>query len=298
MVPIEAADGQKGFAPLAGGAIFNTAIALGRLGVDVSFFSGLSRDLFGQTLCRTLEASGVSSDIAFYSDLPTTLAFVRLEDGHATYTFYDENTAGRSFGPSDLPGRIDADALYFGGISLISEPAADAYRALAEREAGSKLIMLDPNIRPGFIDDEDRYRSRMRAMIAAADVIKVSDEDLAWLFPGQQVSAAIEVLQGGGERIVILTEGAKGATAFRAGKEPVFAASEKAEVVDTVGAGDTFNAGFLAALQKGGAMSKDRLRIVSEDELSAALALGAKVAAVTVSRKGANPPWASELGLS
>src|SRR5262245_43961277 len=123
MLPRESMAGEPAFAPYAGGAVFNTAIALGRLGVPVGFFSGLSSDLFGQQLREALTASRVSTDYANISDRPTTLAFVRLVDGHATYTFYDENTAGRMLTEGDLPPlAADVQAMLFGAISLIPEP--------------------------------------------------------------------------------------------------------------------------------------------------------------------------------
>jgi len=293
MIPNE----QGAYQPLAGGAIFNTAIALGRLQTDVAMVSGISTDLFGQQLVETLQASQVQADWLVRSNAPTTLAFVQLNDGHASYTFYDENTAGRSFTSTDLPSLPDsASCLYFGGISLISEPAADAYVAMAARDAPDKVIMVDPNIRPSFIVDEQRYRARLQELLAIADIIKVSDEDLAWLVPGESSELGqIESLRIKTNSIVIVTHGAEGATAYKQGAEIAKAASEKAQVVDTVGAGDTFNAGVLASLAEQGCLQKASLSNTNSKQIQTALAKGAKVAAVTVSRAGANPPWSNEL---
>ncbi|MFT6683500.1 MAG: fructokinase, partial [Loktanella salsilacus] len=138
MLPRETPAGEAAFAPYAGGAVFNTAIALGRLGSQVQFFSGLSSDLFGEQLRTVLADSKVDSSPSHISDRPTTLAFVRLLNGHATYAFYDENTAGRMLTAADLPD-ITADALFFGGISLVVEPCGEAYKALMLREAPTKL---------------------------------------------------------------------------------------------------------------------------------------------------------------
>ena len=152
MIPTPVTDGGSGFVPHSGGAVFNTAISLGRLGVPVGFVTGLSTDLFGEQLKNTLAESNVETTFSIVSGLPTTLAFVRLTDGHATYTFYDENTAGRSLRPDQLPALPDSvAAMYFGGISLISEPCAEFYAALAAREAEQRVIMLDPNIRTSFV---------------------------------------------------------------------------------------------------------------------------------------------------
>jgi fructokinase len=295
MIPIVSDGGQAGFAPHAGGAVFNTAIALGRLGVAPGFLTGLSTDLFGQLLSDTLKESGVDATFSLLSDLPTTLAFVKLTNGHATYTFYDENTAGRSLTPVQLPDLPDQiDALYFGGISLISEPCADFYAALAARESGRRLIMLDPNIRVSFIRNEPRYRARLEAMIAHTDILKVSDEDLGWMVPGAQ-GIADKVAALSGPRVVIVTRGGDGALAFLDGQPPVEVPARRVTIVDTVGAGDTFNAGVLASLAGQGFLRKGNLAAIGTTELHSALSHGAAVAAVTVSRAGANPPWAHEL---
>ena len=161
MVPVLSESGQTSFTPLVGGAIFNTAIGLGRLGTQVGMLSGVSNDLFGQQLQQALVDSKVDTSYLIRSNSPTTLAFVTLNEGHASYTFYDENSAGRSVERADLPNLSNLkndgkalSALYFGGISLINEPAADAYCALAQRYAADMVIVLDPNIRTNFISNE------------------------------------------------------------------------------------------------------------------------------------------------
>lgn len=297
MIESRAEDGSVSYAAHVGGAIFNTAIALGRLGAKPGFLSGLSQDTFGVQLLDALTASHVDTSQVIVSDRPATLAFVQLTDGHASYTFYDENTAGRMLEPADLPSLPDAvTALYFGGISLISEPCGEFYAALAEREASGRLIALDPNIRPGFIRDEARYRARLERMLGLADIVKVSDEDLNWIMPGEKsLGKKIEDLRARGPELVILTKGSAGASAWHTSGDEVSVAAQRVESVDTVGAGDTFNAGVLAHLQQIGMLSKSRLRDLGPDALRDALAYGSRVAGVTVSRAGANPPWASEL---
>ncbi len=295
MLPRATSGGESAFAPHAGGAVFNTAIALGRLGTPVSFFSGLSTDLFGQILADTLAASGVSSDLAHRADRPTTLAFVTLKDGHASYAFYDENTAGRMLSEADLPAiPDDVGAMFFGGISLMVEPCARAYEALCLREAPSRVTMLDPNIRPGFIRDADTYRARIDRMLAVADIVKLSDEDLAWLTGHNDIAAGVAEVRAKGPALVCITRGGDGVTGY-AGGDPIEVAAKRVEVVDTVGAGDTFNAGFLASLHDAGALSKGTVRGLAPDIIREALALGAAAAAVTVSRAGANPPTRDEL---
>mgnify|MGYP000480579443 FL=1 len=297
MIPVINDNGEISLMPKSGGAVFNTALALGRLGASTGFISGLSHDLFGKQLTDYLHSSKVDTSLAVNSNRPTTLAFVELTNGQASYTFYDENTAGRMLEPDDLPTiPNEVNTLFFGGISLISEPAADFYAALAVNESQSKMIVMDPNIRAGFITNEQRYRDRLNRIIAHTDMLKVSDEDLDWIIPSElTVDEKVAQISGMGPTIVLLTKGSDGAAAYINGRLAAEVPAQKAEVVDTVGAGDTFNAGVMAQLTKEGLVTKDQLANVSHEQLERALAYGAQVAAVTVSRAGANPPWASEL---
>ncbi|CUH69988.1 2-dehydro-3-deoxygluconokinase [Thalassovita autumnalis] len=297
MIPERTVSGGSGYVPYAGGAVFNTAIGLGRLGADVALFTGISTDGFGQLLEQALTDSRVSTDYLVHSDRLTTLAVVQLKNGHATYNFYDDNSAGQSLRSSDLPQLPDSvQALYFGGISLVNGPAADTYAEFATQEETRRLIMLDPNIRPGLAEDEAIYRSRLDRMLTVTDIVKLSDEDLDWLVPGPASHAEkIQAMIAKGPMLALLTKGAEGAEAFHRNGSTASVASEKVEVVDTVGAGDTFNAGALAKMQSLGILSRDTLNDATEDQLSDVLAHAAKVAAVTVSRAGANPPWSDEL---
>lgn len=297
MIPTPTETGSDGFVPHSGGAVFNTAIALGRLGVPVGMLTGLSSDMFGRQLADGLAASHVDTSYVITSERPTTLAFVHLRDGHATYNFFDENTAGRMLAPDDLPDLSSGvSSLYFGGISLACEPGANTYATLLEREGKDRAVMLDPNIRPQFIQDADAYRARLDRMMARTDIVKVSDEDLDWILPAPlSLVEKVRQLQKKGPSIVILTRGGEGATAFLPDGAELSVPAHKADIVDTVGAGDTFNAGVLAKLHELGALQKPRLRTLPANTLRAALEHGARVAAVTVSRAGANPPWANEL---
>jgi fructokinase len=293
MLPRTSTLGENSFAPYAGGAVFNTAIALGRLGAPAGFFSGISSDFLGQILIDELAASKVDTSACHIADRPCTVAFVKLVNGQATYAFYDEETAGRMLQTDDLP-KVTADALFFGGISLVAEPCGSTYEALMLREAPTRVCMIDPNIRPGFIKDEASYRARIDRMLAAADIVKLSDEDLHWLMGAGEISELANRVLAMGPKLVCITEGAKGATGYSAAGA-VFVAANRVEVVDTVGAGDTFNAGVLASLSAAGLLTKSGVAALSEDAIRAALTLGGKAAAVTVSRAGANPPWAHEL---
>lgn len=295
MLPRRSTLDEPAFAPYSGGAVFNTAIALGRLGVPVEFFSGLSSDLFGRQLRATLAESKVGSRYAHISGRPTTLAFVHLVDGHATYVFYDEGTAGRMLSTDDLPAfEGNVDALLFGAISLIPEPCGSAYEALMQRETPNRVTMLDPNIRPAFIPDREKHLARIQRMIAMADILKLSDEDLGWFGVTGATEDAIAQWLELGPKLVVMTRGSQGATGYTKNHK-VFVTPKPVKVVDTVGAGDTFNAGILASLHEQGALSKPRIASLSKAEIRDALSLGAAAAAVTVSRAGANPPWRHEL---
>lgn len=296
MLPRIATTGEAAFAPYAGGAVFNTAIALGRLGAPSAFFSGVSTDMLGEILADTLTASKVDTQFLARSARPTTVAFVKLVDGQATYAFYDVGTAGVMLAENDLPTLpATVSTLFFGGISLVNDPAASTYEALQAREAPTRVTMIDPNIRPGFIaGKEPEYRARIERMIARADIVKLSDEDLHWLLGAGDIESLARSILAKGPKLVFITEGAAGARAITASQNR-FVAAHKVTVADTVGAGDTFNAGALCALHEAGALTKTRVASLSDAELDAALHLGVQSAAVTVSRAGANPPWRNEL---
>jgi fructokinase len=297
MLPRETTKGEKGFAPYAGGAIFNTAIALGRLGVPTAFFTGLADDMMGEILIETLKASNVDASPCAIVARPSTIAFVKLVNGQATYAFYDEGTAGRMISEADLPVLDDScEALHFGAISLIPSPCGETYEALMKREQAKRVISLDPNIRPGFIKDKPAHMARINRMAAMSDILKFSDEDLEWFgIAGDHEQLAKHWLDHGA-KLVVITKGAEGATGYTRSLK-VSVPSERVTVVDTVGAGDTFDAGILASLKMNNLLTKAQVASLGEAALRDALALGAKAAAVTVSRAGANPPWAKEIGL-
>ncbi|AQZ50156.1 carbohydrate kinase family protein [Martelella mediterranea] len=297
MLPRETTKGEPAFSPYAGGAVCNTAVALARLGRPTGFFSGLSSDLMGDIIREKLDASNVDHSYVATSDRPTTLAFVKLVNGAASYAFYDENTAGRMITEADLPEiGDDCRAMHFGAISLIPEPCGSTYEALLMREAEKRVISLDPNIRPSFITDADKHRARIERMAAKADILKFSDEDLDWFGLEGSLDDKARHWIAAGASLVVVTRGSDSTIGYTA-TEKVEVASEKVEVVDTVGAGDTFDAGILASLDLAGLLTKDKVRTLSANAIRDALALGAKAAAVTVSRAGANPPFAHEIGL-
>lgn len=297
MIPEETIKNTNGFVPYPGGAIFNTAIGIGRLECDVGLMSGISTDIFGQQLMAELSASNVDTSNVLLSDRPTTLAFVQLTDGQASYLFYDENSAGRMISVEDMPHQLDAvKAFLFGGISLHCNPGAEAYVQFAETRTNGSVIIVDPNIRPAFISNEILFRKQIERMFRLADIVKVSDEDLNWFFPEPQPSETkIAKLQKLGPALVILTCGGSGVKAWKHERDSVFVDSLKVDVVDTVGAGDSFNAGFLTSLAEAGLLNKAAIKVISENNIIEAVNFGVRTAAITVGRVGPNPPWRNEL---
>ena len=295
MLPRQLPSGEDVFYPVAGGAIFNTAIALGRLGCDAGMVSGISSDMFGDQLIEALQTSKVDTQYCVRIDQPTTLAFVKLTNGQAQYSFFDENSAGRSLSADKVPNFSQTiSAFHFGAISLIPEPCGSAYEALLTDNADHSVISLDPNIRPSFITDAASHRARINRMISKADIVKVSDEDLDWIIEGGDHKSAISSWLEEGVKVVLITEGAAGVTAYnKAGK--CHQAAKKVEVVDTIGAGDTFNAGFLAGLEEKGCLTKAALADIDNNNLLHALNMANNVAAFTVSQAGAVPPWREQI---
>ena len=294
-LPRKSADGAAVYQPFCGGSVYNTAIALGRQGISTGFFSGLSSDFFGDMLRDGLKASHV--DLAYVKtwDRPSTLAFVKLTDGHARYSFFDDNSACRMLAKKHLPKLAKkVEALHFGSISLIPEPGGTTLEALMEREAKARVITLDPNIRPSLIANRRAHLKRLGRMISMADIVKTSDEDIQWMTGKTEFAGTAKKWLKDGAKIVVVTRGGEGVEAYTRGfaiRQPAV----KVKVADTVGAGDTFTAGLLAALSQAKLLYKKKLEGISEPQLDAALAFAAKAAAVTVSRPGADPPWAHEL---
>lgn len=284
-----------GFRPLPGGSVYNTALALGRLGAPTGFLWPLSRDSFAGLLTGPLGKAGVDMSACPRSNRPTALAYVTFAKGEARYAFRDRGSAGRMFAVADLPRvRPDLSALFIGGISLAAEPCGTTVETFAAETAANGVpVMIDANVRPFFITDETAYRRRLDRLFRLSHVVKLSLEDCAWLWPGREPAAISAHLLGCGVRLVLITTGAGGASVTTP-RHHLRTPAKAARVADTIGAGDSFNAGLLDALLRQGALGGN-LADLDEHRLTDALDRASRVAAVTVSRAGADPPWAHEL---
>ena len=275
-----------------GGGPFNTARALGRLEVPVGYLGRLSTDAFGRRLRQALVDDGVDVSTALTTDDPTTLALAELDErGQASYRFYLDGTSVPGVEPSSavaaLPARVDA--VHVGTLALAVEPFATASEAVIDRLAGQALVLVDPNVRPAIIRDRTAYLARLDRVLARADVVKVSDEDLAWLRPGEAPDAAGQALLALGAGVVLVTMGGEGVLVItRHGIEAV--ATPVVTVVDTIGAGDTFAAGILAWWH-----DHDHPDLADAVPAGGAARFATRVAAYTVQQAGAQPPRRRDL---
>ncbi|TQI75149.1 fructokinase [Bosea sp. AK1] len=283
---------------VAGGSPFNVAIGLARLGIEASFLGGVSRDGFGTLLADLLAREGVDSRHLVRTERLTTISVVATgKDGHPSYSFHGEGAADRSLTPADLPQALpDAvQALTFGSYTMAVEPVGSAFAALAERERGRRVISVDPNLRPTVIGDMSGWHRAAERFYRTATVIKASDEDIRIAWDGQLgMAEAAAYWLGLGARLVVVTQGGQGATAYSAAGQ-VSVPGHEVAVQDTVGAGDTFHAALLARLSQTGRLSPEAIAVLDREALAGLLAYAAAAAAITVTRRGADLPTAAEV---
>ena len=277
-----------------GGAAFNAARTIGRLEQPVAYLGRVSTDTFGTRLQGMLERDGVELDSMVSTDDPTTLALAEVDhEGVARYRFYERGTAVPGLTPevaiAALPESVDM--LHVGTLAITLEPVASALEAVVDHLAVHALIAVDPNIRPTVIDDEPGYRERLERILSRSHVVKVSEEDLAWLDGDQPPVEAVRGLLAHGPTLGLLTRGPNGALVVTRTAE-VAVPAPRAKVVDTIGAGDAFGGGFLAWWSEHG-LTRDDLGTI--DLAVEATTFACLVAARTCSRPGAEPPFRSEL---
>ena len=313
-----------------GGSPFNLAVGLARLGQPVGFFSAISTGFAGERLMRALVSEGVDTRAVARSDAPTTLSLIGLDaQGVPSYAFYGEGCADRLLAEADL-ARVPAGitAVNIGSYATVVEPIASTLRALIERErargdtgdthdthggapGARALIAYDPNIRLNVEPDLRRWRDQLAWMLPRTDLLKVSDEDLGLLQPGIGVGISVGISVGAadfdafdafaanalahGVKAVVITRGALGAIGWTAqGRSSIPPVA--VDVIDTVGAGDTFQAALLTWLAEQGALSPQALAALTPEQLHDALGFAARAAAITCSRRGADMARRTEVG--
>jgi fructokinase len=291
--------GEPEYTPHVGGSNFNSSIALGRLGSNSYYFGAISNDSYGELIEDCLRGSNVKEDFIIKTNRPTTLAYADVVDGIAEYTFVDEHSAGRMLDQTSLKPFvkrvIKAKALLVGGISLQAEPCGSSWQWLIEQVSGHLPIYLDVNIRPDFIENKRSYFDRFVRLTSKVDIVKISEDDYRYLYGAQDFNKVSKDWLNNGVKLVIFTLGAEGSKVIYDNGKEVFAKSKKVDVVDTIAAGDTFNAGFLLSLDEQGLLDRESLDIISDTQLEKALTFANKVASFTVTKKGANPPWLHQI---
>jgi fructokinase len=296
MVPL-LCGGEQAYAPRPGGSPYNVAIGLARLGPPTAYLGRLSTDVFGRLLRSHLGRNGVDMRYVAGGAEHTTLAFVHKGQGQdVEYDFYSENSADRNLTPRDLPTALapEVEALHFGSFSLALEPGASTLEGLMKSEQGRRVITLDPNVRQHIVGERIAYRSRLEGWVAAADMVKASAADLSWLYPEETAERVAARWLRTGPALVVVTRGGEGSSAFgRQGSAN--AESPRVEVVDTVGAGDSFMSGAVAWLHHHGRLDARRLGEMEDAELEDMLRYANRASAFTVTRAGADPPTETEL---
>lgn len=292
---VQSRDNAGEFSAHPGGSPYNVAITLARLGHTVSLVACTGRDGFGRMLESKARASGVGFDRWQIVTEPTSLAVASLDpDGGATYDFYLDSTAGLAWDDSLVDLVPTGGVLHLGSIASWRPPCGPVVQAMQRRafDSGTTLVSYDPNVRPALIANIDAGRSSIERCVAAAHVVKASDEDLAYLYPDvalHDVAARWHV------PLTVVTLGRNGAVAFGPDGELARCAGRDIAVADTVGAGDSFAGGLLATLADAGVTSPDALEQAGRDVIGAALERAVAVSAMTCERRGAEPPTTAEL---
>ncbi|MFL2762172.1 MAG: carbohydrate kinase family protein [Dehalococcoidia bacterium] len=295
--PIEISD-NRAYLPIPGGSPYNVAIGLGRLGCPVDFIGKLSDDEFGQILRKNLLSNGGRDRFTLSGPEPSTLAFIHIEDDRDPhFSFFSNNSADRNLTTSDLPKCLPSEiqAIHFGSFSLAHEPIASTLEKLIEREHNQRIISIDPNIRPSFVTNKNHYINRLEKLISFATIVKVSTEDISWMYPNQDPNEIISEWIHSGPNLVILTSGAEGSYAESSSGIKSTSPAHPVTIVDTVGAGDSFMSALLWWLSEKKFLNLESMKTLSENDIQNLLLFSNKAASITCGRSGANPPFANEI---
>jgi fructokinase len=297
-LPVKSVDGRDAAVPVAGGSCLNVAVGMARLGAPAGFVGGISTDLFGRMIADHALASQVDLRYAVRSEHQTTLAFVRTVAGEPQYGFYDEATASRNW--IYRRGSIafdEIEAIHLGSTTLVNEEGAAQALAMIDDADASVTISFDPNCRPALVRHKARYVDQMDAFAAAADIVRMSDVDFEFLYGGKDYAGRAKSFIEAGAGLVVVTRGIDGAQAWHGKAGMVEVRAPAIEVVDTIGAGDSFQAALLFALRALGRISAEALIEMNSDELGRALSFASICAAFTCGRAGADPPRATDVSM-
>jgi fructokinase len=296
-LPVKSVDGRDAAVPVAGGSCLNIAVGMARLGAPAGFVGGISTDLFGRIIAGHALTSHVELRYATRSEHQTTLAFVRHVGGEPQYAFYDEATASRNW--THRRGSIpfaEIEAIHVGSTTLANDKGAAQAQAIIEDAGGSTTISFDPNCRPNLVRHKASYVDQMNAFAASASIVRMSDVDFEFLYGGSNYGEWAKSLIAAGASLVVVTRGIKGAQAWHRDAGPVEVQAPATGVVDTIGAGDSFQAALLFALRAIGRIKIGPLAQLTTDELRCALSFASTCAAFTCGRAGADPPRQSDVG--
>lgn len=296
-LPIEGMK-DKAFWAKPGGSPLNVAVGLSRLGVESSFLGKLSWDRFGELLKSHLSENRVDLTFLVRGREPTALSFVNLIKGREPrFLFYGQGTADEKLTLDEIPTNLpdEVKAIHLGSLAMVREPCSTSLAELMRREHRQRLISFDPNIRPEQMLEPAEYRRRFMGWLPFIDLLKLSEADLSYISPESSGEKTVREWLSRGPRLIVVTSGRSGAKAYTQ-SITVAVETPAVEAVDTVGAGDAFTAGLLAALERLGKLSKEALAGLSELDLKRALEYAVKVAAITCTRVGADPPRRTEVG--
>jgi fructokinase len=295
-MPVRAADGRDAYVPVVGGSCLNVAVAMARLDAPAGLVSGISTDLFGTMIADHARRSNVDLRYAVRSPDQTTLAFVRFIGGEPHYAFYDESTAARrwTYRRGSIPF-ASIDALHVGSTTLIDDSVSAETLALIDDASGSATISFDPNCRPNLVRNKADYIRRMDVLAARASIVRMSDADFDFLYSGKEYGPKATALIAGGASLVVITRGERGVLAWHRSAGFVEIMAPRVDVVDTVGAGDSFQGSLLVALREIRRIEAGALAAIGVNELGRALTFAVACSALTCGRIGADPPYRSEI---
>jgi fructokinase len=295
-VPVTAADGRDAVRPAVGGSCLNIAVGIARLGVASGFVGGVSTDLFGSMIADHAIASGVDLRYATRSGHQTTLAFVRIVAGESQYAFYDAETASANWSYQRGPVPFDTvEAVHIGSTTLVHERGATEAGAMIADAKRSATISFDPNCRPNLVDDRKVYSARMGTFADSADIVRMSDVDFTYLYGAEDCTERAHFMLARGASLVVVTRGTQGAQAWHRKVGAIEVGAPAVKVVDTIGAGDSFQAALLFALARLKRIERSSLQAIEASELRKALSFACQCAALTCTRAGADPPYYSEV---